>query len=181
MTSPPLLHMPELRSTRTSVPASAGASTLAEQGAVSAVFVSGAGEGLLDALAVSDIWEGPVRWIAVRSPDSEARLVGSDVRWRPEAGLSRPFGLLRTYCDATRDLRAWRPAWVISAGGGTAAGWTLAAYRLGIPVLWIEGLNVTGGRGLAEIVCSRLAERVIVQRPEQLTRHRRAMLLGELH
>jgi UDP-N-acetylglucosamine:LPS N-acetylglucosamine transferase len=154
---------------------------VAEDSATSAVCVSSAGGVFLDALAVSEMWEGPVRWIAVRAPDTEARLVDSDVRWRSEVGLRQPIGLLHSYRDANRELKAWRPSWVISAGTGIAAGWFLAAYHLGIPSLWIETLNIYGDQGLAATLCSRLADRVIVQRPQQLTAHRRAMLLGELY
>ena len=147
----------------------------------SAVFVSSPGGVFHDVAAICDLWDGATRWVAVDAPDTRERLAADTVERRSEVALARPLGLLRSHRDARRSLQHWRPDWVVSAGTGLAVGWFVAARRLGIPCLWVETLNLRGRQGLAASVCARLADRVIVQRPEQLARHRRAMLLGELY
>lgn len=146
-----------------------------------AVFVSSPGGVFHDALAVCELWDGTVRWVAVDSADTRERLSAATVDWRSEVAVARPVGLVCSYRDARRALAEWRPEWVVSAGTGLAVGWFMAARRLGIPCLWVETLNLYGRQGLSASVCARLADRVIVQRPEQLGRHRRAMLIGELY
>ncbi|MFV0259819.1 MAG: hypothetical protein ACK5PP_15385, partial [Acidimicrobiales bacterium] len=82
---------------------------------------------------------------------------------------------------ARRRLGKLRPDWVVSAGTALAVPWFLAARSRSTPSIWIETLNLHGPQGRAAGVCSRLAERVLVQRPDRLLAHRRAVMVGELY
>jgi UDP-N-acetylglucosamine:LPS N-acetylglucosamine transferase len=79
---------------------------------------------------------------------------------------------------AWRILRHDRPDLLVSAGTGVAIGFFLAAKVRGVPALWLETLNVVTEPGLASRMCSRLAARVLVQRPEQLRLQHAATELG---
>jgi hypothetical protein len=46
--------------------------------------------------------------------------------------------------------------------------------------MWVETFNILDRAGLAARLCARLATHVVVQRPELLVRHRRAVNVGEL-
>lgn len=143
-------------------------------------YVSSPGGVLLDAMAFSRLWDRPAAWFAVRAHDTEVTLSTADVRWLSEPAVM-PGSLAAATLAARRSLRRTRPSWVVSAGTAVAVPFFLAAAQLGVPTLWIETQNMVGRQGRAAAVCSRLAERVLVQRPEQLIHHRRAILLGELY
>lgn len=150
--------------------------------AASVVFVSSAGGVLLDVLAVRAAWPGSsVRWVATRAEDTVERLAAEDVTWVDEPSARQPLALVGELRRARRALTEHRPDWVVSAGTAVAVPWFVAARSLRIPTLWIETLNLHGDQGRAAAVCSRLSERVLVQRPDRLACHRRAVLLGELY
>lgn len=147
----------------------------------SVLFVSSAGGVLLDALAVRAAWPGAtVRWVADRAADTAEVLADEDVTWADERP-PHPVALVADLRQARTMLAAVRPDWVVSAGSAVAVPWFLAARSRRIPTLWIETLNLHGEQGRAAAICSRLAERVLVQRPDRLASHRRAVLLGELY
>lgn len=148
-----------------------------------ALFVSSAGGVCRDALAVRAAWgPGTVSWIATRAADTEELLADEIVRWvDDEPGVADPWGIACEARRADRWLAHSRPDWVVSAGTALAVPWFLAARRRGVPSLWIETLNLHGPQGRAARLCSRLAERVLVQRADRLLNHRRAVLVGELY
>jgi len=146
------------------------------------LLVSSSGGVLLDLLALRPWWEARrTRWIAVPGPDTREALADADVTWRPDVPGFRPLALARATVDARRSLARDRPQVIISAGTGLAVAWFVAARSLRIPCLWVETLNMIGAPGRAARVCARLADRVLVQRPELLASRRRAVLVGELY
>jgi UDP-N-acetylglucosamine:LPS N-acetylglucosamine transferase len=146
------------------------------------LLVSSSGGVLVDLLALKPWWSRHnARWVAVRATDTESELAGMPVRWAAEHDASRPLAVLPALVRARRHLRETKPDVLVSAGTGVAVPYFLAARQLGIPSLWIETFNMVGSAGYAARICSRLAERVIVQRPELVPRRRRAVLIGELY
>lgn len=148
----------------------------------SVVAVSSSGGVLLDVAAlVEGLPDAQVRWVAVSAVDTRARLADADVLWAPEFRWRRPLGVVRATVEAWRRLRADPPDSIVSAGSGAAVPWFLAGRALGVHLVWIETLNLIGDQGAAAALCSRLSSVVVVQRSEQLDRHRRAVLTGELY
>ena len=92
-----------------------------------------------------------------------------------------PSALVGGTWQAWRLLRRADPDVVVSAGTGVAIGFFVAARARRIPSLWLETLNLVGDPGLASRICSRLASRVLIQRPDQRERSRRTVLVGELY
>lgn len=148
-----------------------------------ALFVTSAGGVLLDAMALGAGWpSGRIQWVAVRALDTEELLAGDVARWvEQEPSPGRPASWLAELVAAWRMLGVHRPDWVVSAGTAVAVPWFVAARVRRIPCLWIETLNLHGPQGRAARLCTRLAERVLVQRPERLSEHRRVALVGELY
>ncbi|HYY79108.1 MAG TPA: UDP-N-acetylglucosamine--LPS N-acetylglucosamine transferase [Actinomycetes bacterium] len=146
------------------------------------LLVSSSGGVLLDLLGLRPWWSRhePL-WAAVPAADTEALLRGQRVHWVPERAASRPLGLLAAAWAAWRLLRRERPDVLVSAGTGVALGFFVAARVRRVPALWLETLNLVAEPGLAARACSRLAARVLVQRPAQAAAHRRAVLVGELY
>jgi hypothetical protein len=146
------------------------------------LLVTSSGGVLLDLLGLEPWWQdGLPTWWAVDAPDTRDRLQDSDVRWVTEQRIGDPFGLLRATWSAGRGLRRLRPAVVVSAGTGVAVPVFVAARLLGVTCFWVETLNVIGRPGLAARLCGRLATAVVVQHPELVARHRRAVYVGELY
>lgn len=148
-----------------------------------ALFVSSPGGVLLDALALERAWsEGPVRWVAVDGPDTREILADRKVQWiHTEPLMSRPWQWFRQFVDAWRSLGRDRPDWIVSSGTAVAVVWFVAATLRRIPTIWIDTLNMHGGQGRAARICTRLANRVLVQSPDRIRDHRRAVYVGELY
>lgn len=126
--------------------------------------------------------ERSVRWVAVEAVDTRSRLAAVDdpVEFVAEA-KGEAWSLLWATWQARRRLRALDASLVVSAGTRCAVPWFLAARSAGVPALWIETQNIHGPQGRAAVVCSHLADRVLVQQPDQLLAHRRSVLVGELY
>ena len=149
-------------------------------------LISSNGGVLLDVMALAPWWEHhTVRWVSVAAEDTRDVLASYDVAWWSELrpALRPAFAL-----DAARALRfAWRElhrvpgALIVSAGSGVAIPWFVAAWIARVPRVWVETFNVRGRPGLAARLCARLASTVIVQHPELMARHRRALYVGELY
>jgi UDP-N-acetylglucosamine:LPS N-acetylglucosamine transferase len=149
---------------------------------VTVLLISSSGGVVLEVLALRPWWQQRRRrWVAVPGADTRELLAGEAVRWLPELGLDRPLALAAAVFRAIADLRADPVELVVSAGTGVAVPYFLAARLLGVPALWIETFNVIGTSGLASRLCGRLARTVLVQHPQLLTRHRRAVHVGELY
>jgi hypothetical protein len=146
------------------------------------LLVTSSGGVLLDLLGLCAWWSRhePV-WAAVPAVDTEAVLAGQRVHWVREQVAARPLGLVAATWTAWRILSHERPDLLVSAGTGVAIGFFLAAKVRGVPTLWLETLNLVMAPGLASRVCSRLAARVLVQRPEQLRLRPGAVVLGDLY
>ena len=144
-------------------------------------FVSSAGGVLPDVLTVADCWPGSCQqlWVAPPSVDTRATLHGRDVLWVDEPS-EHPRSMLAATRAARTALREHRVDWVVSAGTAIAVPYFVAAKALGIPSVWVETLNIHGGHGRVAELCSRLATRTLVQSPDRLVAHRRAILVGEL-
>ncbi len=148
---------------------------------VSIAFVSSAGGVLPDVLSVANNWPGSCRqlWVAPPSIDTRSTLCGRDVLWTEEPS-EHPRSMLAATSAARSTLRDNDVEWVVSAGTAIAVPYFVAAKSLGIPSIWVETLNIHGAQGRVAEVCSRLATRTLVQSPERLAAHRRAILVGEL-
>lgn len=145
------------------------------------VYVSSPGGVLLDLLALERMWDRDSHWVAVPAPDTLSSLSGRQVQWMDEATT---LGIWRMPLDvrtAMKTLSDLDPDWVVSAGTGVALPWFIAARLKGVPSMWVETLNMHGEQGRVAAVCSKLAERVVVQRSDRLSYHRRATLVGELY
>jgi UDP-N-acetylglucosamine:LPS N-acetylglucosamine transferase len=146
------------------------------------LLVTSSGGVLLDLLALEPWWSrSDVQWWAVAAPDTLDRLSTADVRWVPEQQPGRPLRLLVAVGSAMLRLRRLRPAVVVSAGSGLAVPVFLAAWLSRVPCLWVETFNVIGRPGLAARCCARLATAVVVQHPELVGAHRRAVYVGALY
>jgi UDP-N-acetylglucosamine:LPS N-acetylglucosamine transferase len=146
------------------------------------LLISSSGGVLLEVLALRPWWGAhPRRWVAVPGADTSELLAAERVRWSAELGLGRPLALAAAVVRAVADLRADPADVVVSAGTGVAVPYFLAARLLGVPALWVETFNVIGRPGLASRLCGRLARSVLVQHPQLLARHRRAVYVGELY
>ncbi len=147
---------------------------------VAVVFVSSSGGVLPDVQAVADGWpdEASRQWVVADADDTRARLAGSAVEFweEPTIGTS----MLKTTIRAAKVIRRLDAKWVVSAGTAIALPWFVAARVLGVRTLWIETLNIHGTQGRVAAICSRLAYRTVVQRPDRLVAHKRSVLLGEL-
>lgn len=144
-------------------------------------FVSSSGGVLPDVLSVADNWPSSITetWVVPRTVDTESKLAGRTVTWTDEP-RSHPVSLVRATAEARSFLDSQHATWVVSAGTAVALPFFVAAKSLGLPSLWIETLNIHGGHGRVAEVCSRLATRTLVQSPDRLSAHRRALLIGEL-
>jgi nitroreductase len=135
-----------------------------------------------DLMALEPWWRRhDARWFAVAAPDTRDLLADQVVTWVDEVALNRPMALVRAVVRARRELRTSPPDVVVSAGTGVAVPVFLAARSLGVPCWWVETFNMLGASGRAARICSALAQRVVVQRPELVATRRRALLVGELH
>lgn len=154
---------------------------IVSDGSQAVAFVSSSGGVLPDVLAVANNWPVPVNelWIAPKTVDTEAKLGGRQVLWLDEPE-GRPAAMLRATAAARTTLQERNIEWLASAGTAIALPFFLAAQSLGVSTLWIETLNIHGGHGRVAEVCSRLATRTLVQSPDRLLSHRRALLIGEL-
>ena len=121
------------------------------------------------------------QWVAVPAVDTTAALAGFPVQWVAERVARRPLGVVGGTWQAWRVLRRADPDVVVSAGTGVAIGFFVAARARRIPSLWLETLNLVGDPGLASRICSRLASRVLIQRPDQREDSTRTVLVGELY
>lgn len=144
-------------------------------------FVSSAGGVLRDVLTVANSWPDSVGqiWFAPRSVDTESALADRTVTWMDEPADS-PTSMLRATAHARTTIQSHRIDWVVSAGTALALPFFVAAKGCGASTLWIETLNIHGEQGRVAEVCSRLATRTLVQSPDRLLAHRRALLVGEL-
>jgi hypothetical protein len=146
------------------------------------LLVSSTGGVLLDLLALEAWWSRHhVQWVAVDGPDTREHLAGARVDWQPEQAARRPVSLLLASLRAVRRVRRERPDLVVSAGTGVAVPWFLAARACRVPTFWVETFNIVDRPGLAARLCARLADRVLVQRPELVAARPRAVLVGELY
>jgi hypothetical protein len=145
------------------------------------LVVTSAGGVALDVLALAGAYPGHRRFVAAAATDTVERLAGEDIEFRPEAYATRPDRLVTEAVRAVVDLLRRRPRLVLSAGTALAVPWFLAARLLGVPTVWVETLNLLDAQGRAARICARLSSAVAVQRPEQLARHRRGVLVGELY
>lgn len=150
------------------------------------MLVSSSGGVLLDVLALAPWWERhAVRWVSVEASDTRDVLAGYDVTWcaelRPQPRLSFALEAARAVRFAWRELHRRPVDLVVSAGSGVAIAWFVAAWVARVPRVWVETFNVRGRPGLAARLCARLASTVIVQHPQLLARHRRALYVGELY
>jgi hypothetical protein len=146
------------------------------------LLVTSSGGVLLDLLGLRAWWSShDAVWAAVAAADTEALLAGQRVHWLRERVAARPLGLVGATITAWRILGRDRPDLLVSAGTGVAIGFFLAAKMRRVPALWLETLNLVTQPGLASRVCSRLAARVLVQRPEQLRLRPDAIVLGDLY
>lgn len=150
------------------------------------VLISSSGGVLLDVLALAPWWERhTVRWVSVAAEDTREVLAGYDVTWcselRPAPRLSFALEAARATLFARRELRRRPCALIVSAGSGVAIPWFVAAWIARVPRVYVETFNVRGRPGLAARLCARLASTVIVQHPELMAKHRRALYVGELY
>jgi hypothetical protein len=145
------------------------------------LLVSSSGGVLPDLLALEPWWgRYDVRWVAVDAPDTRELLAGYVVHWTDELTAGRPGRVLAAVPAARSQLRSARVDLVMSAGSGIAVPWFLAARTAGVRAVWVETFNIVDRTGLAARLCARLAGQVVVQRPQLLERHRRAVNVGEL-
>lgn len=146
------------------------------------LVVSSSGGVLLDVMALSHWWKRHrVRWVSVPAPDTQDLLSGRSVTWSAELRPGSVLAVVGAVVGAVRDLRARPVGVIVSAGSGVAVPWFVAGWLCRIPRVWVETLNVRGRPGLAARTCAALASTVIVQHPDLLARHRRALYVGELY
>jgi UDP-N-acetylglucosamine:LPS N-acetylglucosamine transferase len=137
---------------------------------------------LLDVWALRPWWgRHTTRWVAVPAADTLDLLADQEVEWADELRPADLVALLRATVRAFRALRGGDIELLVSAGGGVAVPYFLAARVTRVPTWWVETLNVSGGAGLAARLCCRLADRVVVQHDELLVLHRRSVHVGELY
>jgi UDP-N-acetylglucosamine:LPS N-acetylglucosamine transferase len=152
------------------------------QGGRRTLLVSSSGGVLLDVLALRPWWrKHDVSWVSVQAPDTAELLAPYAVRWESELRPRQVGELVRAVLRARRMLRSTGIELVVSAGSGVAVPYFLAARLAGVPAVWVETFNVIGKPGLAARLCAALASQVVVQHPELLARHRRAVNVGELY
>jgi UDP-N-acetylglucosamine:LPS N-acetylglucosamine transferase len=145
-------------------------------------LVSSSGGVLLDMLALRPWWERHERvWVAVDGPDTREALNAERVLWDDEVPVAALLRVVPAVGRSWRMLRRERPQVVVSAGTGVAVGVFIAAKVLRISTVWLETLNMIGMPGLASRVCMRLADAVLVQRPELVEARRKSVYIGELY
>lgn len=145
------------------------------------LLVSSSGGVLADLMALRPWWSRyDASWVAVDAEDTRELLAGERVRWTAELSPSRPDKVLAAVPAARAALRRNCVDLVVSAGSGVAVPWFLAARLAGVRAVWVETFNIVDRAGLAARLCARLAGEVVVQRPQLLARHRRAVNVGEL-
>jgi len=146
------------------------------------LLVSSSGGVLLDLLAMRPWWERhAVSWVAVRASDTVSALAGESVTWEPEQSASAPLRLARAIARAWRTTSRQRPQLIVSAGTGVAVAYFVVAKVRRIPSVWVETFNMVAEPGLAARLCTRLADRVLVQRDEIVDSRPRAVMIGELY
>lgn len=145
------------------------------------LLVSSSGGVLGDLSALRPWWERhDRRWVAADAADTRRVLAGEAVDWRDDVTASQPGRLAAAVIGAERDLAALPVDLVVSAGTAVAVPYFLAARRRGIDSWWIETFNMVSSPGRAARMCSALATRTLVQRPQLLVDRRRSVLVGEL-
>lgn len=146
------------------------------------LLVSSSGGVLLDLIALAPWWRRHDRaWAVVRAVDCETALAGERLHWISDCSAARPWGLVPGFVQAWLTLRRERPGLVVSAGSGPAVPYFVLARVLGVPTFWLSTLNLVSTPGLAARICSRLASRVLLQRPSMRTAHPDGIVIGELY
>jgi UDP-N-acetylglucosamine:LPS N-acetylglucosamine transferase len=146
------------------------------------LLVSSSGGVLLDLLALAPWWRRHDRaWAVVRAVDCESALADERLHWISDSSAARPWGLIPGFAEAWRIIRRERPALVVSAGSGPAVPYFVLARAFGIPTFWLSTLNLVSSPGLAARICSRLASRVLLQRPSMRAAHPDGVVIGELY
>ncbi|GIF20763.1 hypothetical protein Ate02nite_34930 [Paractinoplanes tereljensis] len=144
------------------------------------VIVSGSGGVLLDTLALRPWWQRhDTSWVAVPAADTEIALAGLPVTWQAD-----PPGWPHTVAAVWRayhHLRRSRPDLLVSAGRRLTVPYFLAARLRRVPAVFVETLTQTSTPCGTARLSARLARVVLVQRPDRVTAHRDAVLVGELY
>jgi hypothetical protein len=146
------------------------------------LLVTSSGGVALDIMALRPWWsQHDVHWVSVAAPDTVDLLADQDVTWVDELRPSDAVKAASAVVEAMRVVRGRRPDLIVSPGNGVAVPFFFAAKLLGVSTWWIQTLNIVEDTGLASGVCSRLASRVLVQRPELLADYRVSACVGELY
>jgi beta-1,4-N-acetylglucosaminyltransferase len=146
---------------------------------VRVVLVASAGGHLQQIVWMRPWWERHERvWVTFDAVESREWLAGEDVEWafhptnRHLGNLARNAGL------AWRVLRRVRPDLVVSTGAAVAAPFFVLGRGFGARTVFIEPYDRVDGPSLTGRLVAPLADRVVLQRPEQVRFHPRGVLLG---
>lgn len=117
-------------------------------------------------------------WVTFDTPDALAWLADERVWWAHHPTNRSARNLLRNGALAWRVLREWRPQVIVSTGAAVAAPFFALARRFGAKTVFVEAYERVDGPSLTGRLVRPLADRVVLQRPEQRRFYPEGVLLG---
>ncbi|MEQ1501836.1 MAG: UDP-N-acetylglucosamine--LPS N-acetylglucosamine transferase [Myxococcota bacterium] len=143
------------------------------------LLVASAGGHLQQLVWLAPWWRRHDRsWITFDTPDARAMLAGERIAFAASPTNRSVRNLARNLLLARRILADEAPDLVVTTGAGVAVPVFVAARARGIPRVFVEVYDRVDGPSLTGRLCAPLADRVVVQRREQLAFYRGAALLG---
>jgi UDP-N-acetylglucosamine:LPS N-acetylglucosamine transferase len=147
----------------------------------SCLLVASAGGHLSQLSELRGGWPREQRsWVSFDTPDVVDVLAGERVRFAYHPTNRHVVNLLRNALLAVRVVRCERPSVMVTTGAGLAVPFAYAARLVGVPVIWVEGVERVTDLSLSARLVRPVASRMFVQWPELAEREDKAEYAGSL-
>ncbi len=145
------------------------------------LLVGSAGGHLAQLVALRSWWTARRRtWVTFDTADARSRLADEDMIVAHHPTTRHIPNLLRNTVLALRVVWGRRPDLIVSTGAGVALPFFLVGRLLGVPTAYIEVVDRIASRTVTGKMCYRLANRFVVQWPEQQRLYPGAAVIGPL-
>jgi UDP-N-acetylglucosamine:LPS N-acetylglucosamine transferase len=145
------------------------------------LLVCSSGGHLYQLLMLEPWWRDIARlWVTFPTEDARSRLAGEQSVWAHHPTTRNVPNLLRNFALAVSVVRAWRPDLVVSTGAGVAFPFFVAAKLLRVPCVYVEVYDRIDAPTLTGRLCYPLADRFLLQWPEQRRFYARGQVIGPL-
>ena len=146
-----------------------------------ALLVCSTGGHLAQLLALEPWWSELERlWVTFATEDARTRLARERTVWAHHPTTRNVRNAMRNLALALRVLRSWRPDVVVSTGAGVAFPFFVAARLRRVPCVYVEVYDRIDAPTLTGRLCHPLADRFLLQWPEQRRFYPRGEVIGAL-